>query len=266
MARRRRNPIRTTGALIINPRRRKRTARKRKRTTKRRRNSLRVRTNSLRIRTNRRRNAKRRAPRRRNALRVRTNARRRNARRRAPRLAWKNTRRRNTARRRNPVRRRNMRRRRNPDFAAKLKKFPIIGGLLASMASVLPFAAFGAIGVIPTQFVAGLVARYAPMVPASWVYLLSGALAAALIDNLPVGSKELRQKLAIATMSAAGGVAYYKMSTGQDMDVGDEMAGIAAFGSPFGRLLGMSQSFGNPGPTAVYPLGYAGQVPSHIGM
>ncbi len=287
MARRRtrtrRNPIRTTGALIINPRRRKRNPARRTR-----RNALQIRTNRKR-RTNRRRT-------RRNALQIRTNRRRstrRNprSRRRNTRVARRNTRsrRRNTrSRRRNTrVRRRNgtrrgMRRRtarrayakrRNrrtrKNMGTMLKKIPLVGGLLASMAALIPTTLFGAIMVEPTMMAAKLIGRYIPNLPAPLFYALAGLVVAAIVKSklIPLAAAT-KDRLAIAAASAAGGVAYYKFRTsgGAPETVADEVGALElrGYSGPLGLLelrglgglsRGFSGAYGDYGPTAVMPLG-----------
>lgn len=282
MARRRtrRNPVRTTGALIINPRGRKRRT-----------NRRRTRRNALQIRTNRKRRTNRRRTRR-NALQIRTN-RRRTTRRNRRRTTRRNTRarrrntrsrRRNTrARRRNGTRRgmrrrtarraymkRRNRRKTRRNAASMLKKIPLIGGALANMVSLAPTALFGAVAVEPTMMAVKLLGRYVPNMPAPLFYALGGLLVAAVIKSkfIPL-APSTKDKLAIAAASAAGGVAYYKFRTGGAAEsTSDEMGALElrGYSGPFGMLelrgahdmmgyhTGMS-GYGDYGPAAVMPLG-----------
>lgn len=273
MARRRtrRNPIRTTGALIINPRRRRRRPTKRRRT---RRNALQIRSNrrrrtrrnALQIRTNRRRRSTRKGMVRRTARRAyRPRRRNRRTRRRGGRLSTvrrrRNTRaggRRKTARRayrRNRRRamrgmyakRRNRRRRRNTarDFisrtSASLAKIPILGGFL----SFAPYAAIGAIALEPVMILHQALGSYFKNLPSPLFYGLCGILVAGAIKLLgsigPVKkmiSPYTVDKLAIAAASAAGGVAWYKFRGYNGETVSEEMSGleIRGYSSPLGLL------------------------------
>jgi len=291
----RRNPIRTTGALIINPRRRKR------RTTKRR-----TRRNALQIRKNTRRRSTRRRSTRRNTLQIRKNRRRRSTRkgmvRRTARRAYKprrraRRRRRNgtrrgmrrktaarayTRRRRNGKRRSRrtyMKRRRNSrakDMIAKLSdrlaKIPVLGGFL----SFAPYAGAAALMVEPVMWLHQALGRYAPNFPAPLFYGATGLIAAGLIKILHkmVFSKMISvytaDKLAVAAASAGGAIAYYKFrSQGNTVDsVAEEMGALElrGFSGPMGLLelrgWGGTQSsmagygnYGDYGPAAVMPLG-----------
>ena len=221
---RRRNPVRATGALILNPRRRRNKSTKRRANTSRRRNISRA----ARSRAAKKGWAKRKrngTKRRRNSARRRTNTKRRR----------NTTRRRNTARRRNPVaRRRNTsRRRRNPSALANLKrslkKLPVVGGPLSDMVGFGPYAAFGAVGVEPTMMLAKYFSPYMPRVNSSVFYAGTGLLVAAIIGRYAPVSPAVRQKLAIAVASAAGGVAYYKWRTGTDASMAGEY-GLLEYG------------------------------------
>ena len=272
-----RRPIRAHGALLVNPRRRRRKAAPKRlsgvraaargRTpAKRKRNPVRRR----RAAPKRRAAVRRRNPvrRRRTAVRRRRAAARRNPRRRtaAPRIRY--------VKRRNPKRRRA---RRNPaGFAAQLRRIPLIGPVLASVVGFAPPAVFGAISVEPTMAVAQILARYFPMVPASAVYVLGGLTVGAAIDVLgpkfKIVSKSTARQLAISTASAAGGVAYYKWRTRQDAPAAAEMGMLVAngLGNPIagaimgnnglGELLSMGalysggHNLGDGGPMAVYPM------------
>lgn len=233
----RRNPkrklkLRTFGALTVNPRKRRTkrrlgalTVNPRRRRTKRRLSGLRANPRRKRVYGRARRNPRRKARSKVRVLRLRSNPRR-------------------HKRRKNPHGRR--RARRNP---AGLSKIPVIGPLLASFASFLPHAVFGAISVEPTMAVASLVGRFAPGLPASATYALAGSIAAAGISMLPFGSRDLRAKLAIAAASAGGGIAYYKWRSGQDTDAGSEMHGLmmAGYGGPMGLLTATPNAFAGAG-------------------
>jgi len=290
----RRNPIRTTGALIINPRRRKR------RTTKRR-----TRRNALQIRKNtRRRTTKRRRSTRRNTLQIRKNRRRRSTRkgmvRRTARRAYKprrRARRRNgtrrgmrrktayrayTRRRRNGKRRSRrtyMKRRRNSrakdmisKLSNKLAKIPVLGGFL----SFAPYGAAAALMVEPVMMLQQVLGRYVPNMSAPLFYGAAGMVAAGLIKIAhkmflkKFISAYTADKLAVAAASAGGAIAYYKFrSQGNTSDTVAEELGaleLRGFSGPLGMLelrgfggFGGSHShmsgYGDYGPAAVMPLG-----------
>lgn len=104
------------------------------------------------------------------------------------------------------------------------------------MLGFAPQAFFGAISVEPVMWIAKMAAPFAPMVPASVFYPLVGLFAASVIQYLPIGDKAMKDKLAIAVASAAGGVGYYKMRTGADMEMAAEagmleLRGVGGFGS-----------------------------------
>ena len=221
---RRRNPVRATGALILNPSRRRNKSTKRRANTSRRRNvsaAARSRAAKKGWAKRKRNGTKRRA----NSTRRRTNTKRRT----------NTTRRRNTARRRNPVaRRRNTSRRRsNPsaltNLKRSLKKLPVVGGPLSDMVGFGPYAAFGAVGVEPTMMLAKYFSPYMPRVNSSVFYAGTGLLVAAIIGRFAPVSPAVRQKLAIAVASAAGGVAYYKWRTGTDASMAGEY-GLLEYG------------------------------------
>jgi hypothetical protein len=212
------NPIRTTGALIINPRKR------RKAKVAKRRNALLVRANR-----------RRRVSRRRNPLLVRANRaqRRRRSRRvvrRNPLLVRANPRRRVSRRRRNPLytrvnrrksMRRSMRRRRNPSGLAKI---PVVGGVLSSIVGLFGPALFGAVSVEPTMLAARYLGPYIPSVPTSVFYPVAGLLLAGIVKAFgpKLMSKDLADKFAVACASAGGAVGYYKWRTSQDQEVAAE--------------------------------------------
>jgi len=243
---RRRNRVRSTGTLIINPRRRNARKKKRKTTAKRRRNVLAVRRSN----TRRRNTARRSNTRRRNTAR-RANTRRRNTRRRNTRrrnsklLVRRSNRRRNTRRtnrRRNYARRTNRRRntrrrntrRRNPGMMKglekQLKKVPVVGKLLASAAGFLTPTALGALAVEPTLMVAKFGGRYLPTMPSSWFYVGTGLVLAAAVANTKFFGAAFHKKLALAIASATGGVAYYKWRTGSDVEMATEAGALELHG------------------------------------
>ena len=284
----RRNPIRTTGALIINPRRRKR------RTTKRR-----TRRNALQIRKNtRRRTTKRRRSTRRNTLQIRKNRRRRSTRRRTTarrrrRNGTKRGMRRKTARRaysrrrngtrkgqrRRTARRAYMKRRRNTrakdmisKLSNKLAKIPVLGGFL----SFAPYGAAAALMVEPVMMLQQVLGRYVPNMSAPLFYGAAGMVAAGLIKIAhkmflkKFISAYTADKLAVAAASAGGAIAYYKFrSQGNTSDTVAEELGaleLRGFSGPLGMLelrgfggFGGSHShmsgYGDYGPAAVMPLG-----------
>lgn len=277
----RRNPIRTTGALIINPRRRKRTNRRRTRRNalqirtnrKRRTNRRRTRRNALQIRTNRRRSTRRNTRRRRNTRARRRNGTKRGMRRRTARRAYSRRRRSNGTRkgmrrrtaRRAYAKRRNRKTRKN--MGTMLKKIPLIGGALSSMVSLAPTALFGAVMVEPTMMAAKLLGRYVPNLPAPLFYAFAGLVVAAIVKSkfIPL-APSTKDKLAIAAASAAGGVAYYKFRTagGAPESTAEEVGALElrGYSGPFGMLelrgnsgFSGASAYGEYGPAAVMPLG-----------
>lgn len=247
------NPIRTVGAVVINPRvRRNRRSRKLKTNRRRRANPVvvnrrrrvaRRRTNPhRRVMRNRRRRytARRRNPvvvnRRRRASRRRSNPRRRVMRNRrtrrnpvrrvsAPRLHYRKNPRRRRARR-NPRRSYGMVRR-NP-----MSNIPVIGSALGFLAP----AAFGAISVIPTQYAVGLMERWMPSMRADLAFAVSGVVLGSLVQafggKIPV-VKNYKTQLAVALASAGGAVAAYKYMTGAGGGtVAAEKAKAGFYGGP----------------------------------
>lgn len=250
----RKNPFRTVGALIVNPRKR-RTRRKAKA------NRRRVRKNPLLVRANRRRrsrkvsarpnrrrrvvarsNRRRRA--RKNPLLVRANPRRRrsrrhvraNSRRRSHRRVRRNallvrTNRRRSHRRRprHNRRRHSLRVRRNSGavggIQAMLRKIPLLGGVLSSMVGLVMPAALGALSVEPTMQAARLLGGYVPQMPSTLFYPAVGLLIAAVVKGFggKFMSAQLVDKLAVAAASAGGAVGYYKWRTGQESDMAGEL-------------------------------------------
>jgi hypothetical protein len=242
---RRRNPIKSTGMLVINPRRRntrrKNTSRRR---NTRRRNTRRRNSNGqykriagsyysgARRRNTRRRNTRRRNTRRRNTAR-RRNTRRRNTRRRNSVLAYRrangrrrNTRRRNT-RRRNTRRRNTRRRNTRKGFLAKI---PVVGPTLDKALSFLMPAGLGAIAVEPTLMAAKFLGPMMPNLPSSVFYVGTGLLLAGFVASTKFLGAKFHKDLALAIASATGGVAYYKWRTGSDIPVAAEAGALEIHG------------------------------------
>lgn len=137
-------------------------------------------------------------------------------------------------------------------MGASLKKIPVIGGLLSSMAGFVGPALAGVLGVEPTMMLAKFLGPYVPMVNSSLFYALAGlGLAAVAGVYLPV-SPSMRKQVATGIASAAGGVAYYKWRTGMQGTVADEMSGPLA-GLDYGFL-------GDGGAYSVVPFGDAGAL------
>lgn len=250
------NPIRTTGALIINPRKRRKA-----RVTKRR--------NALLVRANRKRRVVRRK---RNPLLVRANRAHRRSRRRVmnrrrnplyARVGIANPRRRRSMRRhRNSLytrvnrrmvnrRHRRVRRHRNPSGVAKI---PLVGGVLASVIGMIGPALFGAVSVEPTMMAAKYLGPYVPSVPTSVFYPVAGLLLAGIVKAFgpKLMSKDLADKFAVACASAGGAVGYYKWRTSQDQEVAAE-AGMLEYAGA--RVAGYSEvGFGDGFAQRVVPF------------
>jgi len=236
MARSRRRRVRTVGAVIVNPPRRRsrkagsakrRTAAKKAARTRKANKAKRSRA-AKKGALKRRRNPGRK---RRIVRRRKTTARRRNPSRRrrstkrsrAAKKGWRSrARRKNPGRKRRIVRRRKTYRRRNPSgmfsgLQSSLRKIPFIGAPLAIVLGTVPFAVPAALAVElplqattmiaqydlgPLNFMKGSVAAY---------YATMGAVGAALAHWLVPGTAETKTKAAIAVASSFWGVAYYKM-------------------------------------------------------
>jgi len=244
-------PVRTSGALIVNPRPKrnpKGRATKRKaprllinrkrRSAKRKSSRRRARRNPLAIRTNRRHYGAL-------AIRTKVNGRKRKASHKRHRRA-----------RKNPlmirVKRNGKRRLHKNGFSG----FKVKGkGIMASLTGFLAPAGFGALATEPLIMVADLMARYLPTVPTSLVYAGAGVLTGTGILMLPVGSADQRQKLAIAAASAGGAIGYFHWRTGQDGAISGSMSSVRALGyaSPVDFIAGPS-NYAGYGPEAVYPL------------
>lgn len=126
-----------------------------------------------------------------------------------------------------------------------LAKIPLIGPVLANAAALLMPAGLGALAIEPVMAIVKLASPYVPMMPASMFYAVAGLLLGGVVQLLPFGSSQLREKVALAIVSASGGVAYYKFRTGQDVEVITEAQVVEMAGAGFGGLI--------PGPsTGVY--------------
>jgi hypothetical protein len=154
----------------------------------------------------------------------------------------------------------------------QLGKIPVIGPILQNIIGFAPQALFGAIMVEPTMMLAKAAGRYVPALPAPLFYALAGLLVAAVINSkyIPLNAA-LKNKLAIAAASAAGGVAYYKFRTSggapETMASETGMLELRGYSGPLG-LLGNHGSlqlrpgplngygqYGEYGPSSVRPLG-----------
>lgn len=149
------------------------------------------------------------------------------------------------------------------------KRIPVIGPILANAVSMVGPAFLGAISIEPIMALVKLASPYLPMVPASGFYAVAGLVLAGVIPFLPFGSAAFKEKLALACASAAGGVAYYKFRTGQDVEVITEAAVVEMAGAGFGGLI-PGPSSGMYQPPAPVPAvfsggGYWNVQPSGVG-
>jgi hypothetical protein len=141
-----------------------------------------------------------------------------------------------------------------------LGKIPFIGGAAASALGFLPFAIGGALGVEPTLQLARFLSPYLPAIPSSLYYVGTSLVVAALVQKFLPVAPATREKIAVAIAAAGGGVAFYKMRTGQDADVQTEtgmleMAGVGGFAGMLGDSLGLGDGF----QTSIVPYaGYGG--------
>jgi hypothetical protein len=230
----------TTGALLINPRRRKRKATRRKKRTsaarsrasklgwsrrKRRRNTTKgARRKTARrayMKTNRRRRSTKRGQVRRTARRAYTK--RRNTKRGQVRTTARRayTKRRNT--RRGQVRRTARRaytKRRNPNALAGLqqavKRIPVVGPIASDAVGLGIPALFGAISIEPVMMGLKWGGAYIPAPLQKISFSIGGLVMGALVKNLKfIGTPELRKQFAVAIATAGGAVDYYRWKTGQ---------------------------------------------------
>jgi len=237
----------TTGALLINPRRRRRKATRRKSTkssrsraaklgwARRRRNgtkagSRRKTARRAYVTKNRRRKTRRRS-------RARTTRRRRNTRKGAVRTSARRAYRRNTRagarrktarraymrtptrRRRRNTRRRYTRRRNSPNMlnaiSQPLKKIPVIGPIASDAVQLGIPAAFGAISIEPVMFGLKYAGNYLPKGLQKISFTIGGMIMGALVKRFLPGSPEVRKQFAVALATAGGAVDYYRWKTGQ---------------------------------------------------
>jgi len=236
----------TSGALLINPRRRKaRKTTKRKATSKaarsraaklgwarRKRKAAPKRRTARRNAASTRKGAVRKTARRRNSTKrggVRKTARRAYMRRRnsTKRGGVRTTARRAYTRRRNSTKlggvrrtaRRAYTRKRNPNIlnalSTPLKRIPIIGGIAADTVHLGIPAAFGAISIEPVMFGLKYGGQYIPKPLQKVSFTIAGMVMGALVKRFMPGSAEVRKQFAVALATAGGAVDYYRMKTGQ---------------------------------------------------
>lgn len=288
----RRNPgMRRTGTLIINGTRRRR---KRKGTPRKRRSTRRSRSTSRRRNGRKRRKAPRTMTRRRNGRR---RKRRKTKRRSSTRRRRRNGRRRRTGRlvirrrngrrrkRRSTKRRSSRSRRRNGSggatfgfklpfvdkLAKMVKKLPFIGKPLATALALSGASALGAVSIVPTTAIAGLVGRYVPNMPSWLFYGLVGAGFAGFVGSTKFLGASFHKNLAVAIAAATGGVAVYKLQTGDNGSMAEETGRLlvrspmAGLGNLLGTLVVGRRQIAGPvagyGPSAVRPMpnsGYGG--------
>lgn len=144
-----------------------------------------------------------------------------------------------------------------------LGRIPVVGKFLAAMFSFAGPVAFGALGVEPIKQIVKFAPRL-PLIgdqlaslPASVMYAGAGLVAAALIKRFGpmVMSSAMADKFATAVAAAAGGVAYYKWSTGQDTDTASEMGLLEVTGPLAGLTMGQRPIPGYSDAYAVMPMG-----------
>jgi hypothetical protein len=237
----------TTGALLINPRRRK--TRKRKTTTSktarsraaklgwaRRKRKPTRKNRGLMVKTNRRRTYKRKPATRRAAARrntrkgaVRKTARRAYMRKNTRKGAVRKTARRAYSRRRKTNRggglmvktnrRRTYKRKSNPNMlnalSQPLKRVPIVGPILSDAVQLGIPAAFGAISIEPVMFGLKYAGNYLPKGLQKVSFTIGGMVMGALVKRFMPGSAEVRKQFAVALATAGGAVDYYRWKTGQ---------------------------------------------------
>ncbi len=244
---RRRNPMPTTGALLVNPRRKRRAAAK-KRTTKRKRNTAASRsTAAKKAAATRKRNARKRSMIAKKAAATRKrNTRKRNGTRKG--MVRK------TARRAYSRKRNTARRRRNTapktvfsgilgPVQKMLKKIPVLGGPLSEMAGFAGPAALAAVSVEPSLMLMKYVGSYLPAsLQALNFTILGSAMAVVVAPRVPGVKPATKKQLAVAMASAGGAIDYYRWRTGQSTveemsTAGIEMGdGMAYTVQPYGAL------------------------------
>ena len=239
----------TSGALLINPRRRKRKTVKR-RTTKKKTMTKSARSRAAKLGWARRKRAKttRTAKARRNSTKtgmrrktarrayMRSNTRkgatrktarrayRRNTRKGAVRTAARRAHTRRRTARRNPAHKRKnpahtRRRRSNPNIlnalSTPLKRIPIVGGIAADAVQLGIPAAFGAISIEPVMFGLKYGGQYLPKPLQKLSFTIGGMVMGALVKRFLPASPEVKKQFAVALATAGGAIDYYRMKTGQ---------------------------------------------------
>lgn len=147
----------------------------------------------------------------------------------------------------NPKKKPRKGKRKNPGMVASTissaqgvaSKIPLIGGLLSSALGYIVPMVLGAIGVEPTMQLAKFTGQYVPNMNSSLFYLGTGiitaALAKMLLPKTGFVSGDMAGRIALAIASGAGAVAYYKHRSGDSKDMGSEMGALeVAMGDGFG--------------------------------
>lgn len=143
-------------------------------------------------------------------------------------------------------------------FVSGVGSIPLVGPFLAGILNFAPLAALGAISVEPTLWVASMLGGLVPQLPASWVYALMGLVTGGLILAFAPVAPAFALQLATATAAAAGGVAYYKWRTGLDTEMGSEMGLLTLNG--IGALTLVPQSYRGLTVKPSYSDGFATRV------
>lgn len=114
---------------------------------------------------------------------------------------------------------------------AMFGKFPLVGGLLASIVGLVLPAGLGALSVAPTAYLAKMLAPYIPGFPSVAFYPAVGLLLAALVEKFAPLDAPMRRNIAVAMASAGGAVGYYKYITGQTHEVAGELGMLEGYGA-----------------------------------
>jgi hypothetical protein len=158
---------------------------------------------------------------------------RRSSRRRSNALAVQTNRRRYRSNRRRRV----SRTRRNPGLISSIKSFaskvPLVGGFIGTALGFALPALFGAIGVVPTAFVAKKLAPYLPFIDARLFYVLSALGLAALVQRFAPFDPKLKRDLALGIATGGAAVALYKHATGSAGTLSGEF-GLLEYGGMLG--------------------------------
>ena len=108
---------------------------------------------------------------------------------------------------------------RNPNIlnalSTPLKRIPIIGGIAADTVHLGIPAAFGAISIEPVMFGLKYGGQYIPKPLQKVSFTIAGMVMGALVKRFMPGSAEVRKQFAVALATAGGAVDYYRMKTGQ---------------------------------------------------